>query len=53
MLMDKHPGPILANINPQNYASLKFFNRCGFKHIQETFRHDGKKEIDAFKWAES
>lgn len=29
---------VLANINPQNEASIKLFEGLGFKHIQNTYR---------------
>jgi len=31
MLMEKHPGRHLANINPQNHASLRLFHKLGFE----------------------
>ena len=38
MLMKKHPGErFLANINPNNSRSIKFFKSFGFKHIQNTY----------------
>ena len=38
MLMEKHPGErFLANINPNNSRSIKFFKSLGFKHIQNTY----------------
>ena len=37
-LMAKHPGErFLANINPNNSRSIKFFKSLGFKHIQNTY----------------
>lgn len=37
-LMDRFgPGRFLANIAPGNYGSKKFFERLGFKKIQETY----------------
>lgn len=36
-LRDRYPGPILANISPMNDASKRFFEKRGFKHIQETY----------------
>jgi len=36
-LLEKHPGGILANINPKNQASIKFFEGLGAKHIQNTY----------------
>ena len=37
LLLDKHPGDILANINPNNTRSIKFFEELGAKHIQNTY----------------
>lgn len=39
LLMKKHAGVgfFLANINPANAASIRFFKRFGFKHIQNTY----------------
>jgi RimJ/RimL family protein N-acetyltransferase len=37
LLMHRHPGKFLANINPNNEVSIKFFNKLGFKHIQNTY----------------
>jgi len=37
MLMNKHPGRFLANINPENDPSIKLFEGIGFKHIQNTY----------------
>lgn len=39
-LMSMHEGPFLANINPHNHSSRGLFGLLGFKHIQETYRHD-------------
>jgi RimJ/RimL family protein N-acetyltransferase len=36
-LMELHPGKFLANINPSNTDSIKFFERFGFRHIQNTY----------------
>ena len=33
----KHPGRLLANINPKNERSIRFFQKLGFKHIQNTY----------------
>jgi RimJ/RimL family protein N-acetyltransferase len=33
----KHPGKLLANINPANKNSIIFFEKLGFKHIQNTY----------------
>lgn len=30
----------IANINPQNEASIKFFESLGFVHIQNTYRYE-------------
>lgn len=38
LLMDRHEGPFLANINPLNSDSIKFFRKHGFKLIQETYK---------------
>lgn len=40
LLMQMHPGRFLANINPSNDASIKFFEKLGFKHIQNTYSLD-------------
>lgn len=37
MLMDRHPGKFLANINPSNYKSSAMFRDLGFSHIQNTY----------------
>ncbi len=37
MLMERHPGKFLANINPDNDVSIKFFAQFGAKHIQNTY----------------
>lgn len=36
-LMETHPGKFLANINPKNGPSIRFFEKLGFKHIQNTY----------------
>ena len=36
-LMRLHPGNFLANINPKNEASIRFFESMGFTHIQNTY----------------
>ena len=36
-LRAKHPGNLLANINPMNAASIALFEGLGFKHIQNTY----------------
>ena len=30
-------GKLIANISPQNTDSIRFFNKFGFKHIQNTY----------------
>ena len=37
LLMHRHPGNFLANVSPNNYPSIKFFEKLGFKLIQNTF----------------
>jgi RimJ/RimL family protein N-acetyltransferase len=38
MLMERHPRDrYLANINPENEASIAFFRDLGFHHIQNTY----------------
>lgn len=39
-LMRKHDGPFLANINPKNTASIKFFESLGFKLLQVTYEKE-------------
>ena len=39
-LMELHKGPFLANINPNNEPSIRFFEKHGFKHIQNTYAFD-------------
>jgi len=36
-LMRLYDGPFLANINPQNQASIDFFEKMGFKQLQVTY----------------
>lgn len=36
-LMARYPGKFLANINPDNDVSIKFFAQFGAKHIQNTY----------------
>ena len=36
-LMQRWPGHFLANVNPKNTASVKFFERLGAKMIQHTY----------------
>ena len=39
LLMRKHAAVkrFLANINPKNRRSVRFFNALGFKHVQNTY----------------
>ena len=37
LLMGKWPGPFFANVAPTNPASQRFFEKLGFKHIQNTY----------------
>jgi len=37
MLIQMHPGRLLANINPANADSIRLFTGLGFKHIQQTY----------------
>lgn len=37
LLRAKHPGKLLANINPANCRSIRFFETLGFEHIQNTY----------------
>ena len=36
-LMKMYPGTFLANINPNNTRSIKFFESLGARHIQNTY----------------
>ena len=38
MLMEKHPGPYLANVNPANEKSKKLWESLGGEVIQHTYR---------------
>jgi RimJ/RimL family protein N-acetyltransferase len=40
MLMEKHPGRFLANINPRNEDSLRMFQGLGFFQLQVTYALD-------------
>jgi RimJ/RimL family protein N-acetyltransferase len=40
MLMERHPGRFLANINPANEASISLFRGLGFRQIQVTYELD-------------
>lgn len=46
----KHQGPILANINPHNARSIKFFEQLGATQLQVTYKLE---EIHELKAAES
>lgn len=37
MLIERHPGKFLANINPRNSTSARLFHQLGFEHAQNTF----------------
>lgn len=37
MLMQKHPGRFLANVNPANARSLQLFQNLGFRQLQVTY----------------
>lgn len=37
VIMHKHPGKFLANINPANTKSIKLFGKLGFGLIQHTY----------------
>jgi len=37
LLMDKHDGPFLANVNPQNIPSRNLFEKLGGRMIQVTY----------------
>lgn len=39
-LMRLHDGPFLANINPMNTRSVRFFQSLGFKPLQVTYSHE-------------
>lgn len=40
LLMKKHPGKFLANINEKNTASIKFFKKLGFVPLQITLTYE-------------
>lgn len=45
MLMERNKGQrFLANIKPSNEQSIKFFTSLGFKHIQNTYQLEYKKD---------
>lgn len=37
LLRERHPGPLLANINPRNEASIAFWKSLGFELRQVTY----------------
>lgn len=37
LLRERWPGRILANVNPANTASIKFFERMGARQLQQTY----------------
>jgi RimJ/RimL family protein N-acetyltransferase len=37
LLRALHPGRLLANVNPANERSIRFFERLGFEQIQATY----------------
>ena len=37
LLQSKHEGPYYANINPENKASILFFEKLGFEPLQVTY----------------
>jgi len=40
MMLSKNKGKrILANVNPRNGDSIDFFEKMGFKHIQNTYEY--------------
>ena len=39
IIMHKHPGRCLANINPNNDKSVRLFGKLGFKMIQHTYEY--------------
>jgi RimJ/RimL family protein N-acetyltransferase len=38
LILRRWPGKMLANINPKNAPSIAFFEKAGFKHIQNTYQ---------------
>ena len=46
LLMKKHTGvrKFLANVNPTNERSIRFFRELGFKHIQNTYELNYHRE---------
>ncbi len=41
IVMNKHPGRFLANINPANEKSINLFSKLGFSRIQSTYELRG------------
>jgi RimJ/RimL family protein N-acetyltransferase len=39
-LPSQRSGKFVANVNPNNYASMKLFSELGFHHVQNTMRKD-------------
>ena len=39
IIMHKHPGRCLANINPANDKSVRLFSKLGFHLIQQTYQY--------------
>lgn len=37
LLMERHPGRFLANVNPANRKSIELFASFGFNHLQNTY----------------
>jgi len=37
LMKRKYPGKMVANINPANKGSIRFFESLNFKHIQNTY----------------
>ena len=36
-ILEKHPGPAIANINPNNRSSIDMFRDLGFQHTAVTY----------------
>ena len=43
MLMDLHPGNILANVNPENETSCRMWESMGWEIIQVTYSSGGRE----------
>lgn len=37
LLLEKHPGKVLANINPRNVEAIEFWEKQGFSPLQATY----------------